>query len=249
MAKIEGIATEDCRIHIYDLQTNTLVIDEEITAGAYLYTGLTSYDKWVSAMKLDDGQAISYGKVTPAGEPPVEAIYDIATGGDDTGKYYTSFNASSIYLSLNPSDDNFFTLRYQLPIPNGSSIEYAYLTLQHAYYNQGTVRALSAKISVESTDNASAPTNMTQLAAVRSNFTGTTINWPDVPAGYQNGATFTTPSIVSLVQETVNRAGWVSGNHIQFAIEDLSGTGTRSWASYEHTSWGAPRLHIRFQAP
>jgi hypothetical protein len=52
-----------------------------------------------------------------------------------------------------------------------------------------------------------------------------------------------TPDITSVVQEIVNRLGWVSGNSLAIIV---SGTGARTAESFEGDSAGAPLLHVEY---
>jgi hypothetical protein len=72
---------------------------------------------------------------------------------------------------------------------------------------------------------------------------GTTslINW-DVPAWIAGGAnTNTRMDVTSIVQEIINRAGWVSGNNIAFGITYVSGLGVR-----QATRSPAPQLVLQW---
>ncbi|TFG42253.1 MAG: hypothetical protein E4H48_04905, partial [Syntrophobacterales bacterium] len=56
----------------------------------------------------------------------------------------------------------------------------------------------------------------------------------------------TTPNIGSVVQEIVNRNGWVSGNAITFIIDKVSGTGYRVPRMYDNYSPSAALLHVEY---
>ncbi|RLA00503.1 MAG: hypothetical protein DRQ47_09405 [Gammaproteobacteria bacterium] len=254
MGKISGTLNEESRILIYDLQTNTVVIDEVNSAGSYEYLGLTSYDKWVSAMNTATGESLSYGKVTPAGEPPVEITYSILTADDDGGYYDGAWRAGATRLSIDDGSSDIIYMRFDnITIPKDSSIEVAYLELRSAYGNQGTVRELDLQIRVQAADDPIAPTDPTSLINIRNNsLTATIVNWNDIPFGYTGSPTYNTPSIISLIQETVDRAGWASGNAIQLLLCYGSADGSagpRYFSAYENTSYPEPKLYIRFQAP
>ena len=56
----------------------------------------------------------------------------------------------------------------------------------------------------------------------------------------------TTPDIKSVVQEIVNRTGWVSGNAITFIIERVSGSGYRVPRMYDGYSPSAALFHVEY---
>jgi uncharacterized protein (TIGR03382 family) len=67
------------------------------------------------------------------------------------------------------------------------------------------------------------------------------------PASWTSGAqgeAQRSPSLVSLVQQVVDRAGWVSGNALVLVI---SGSGQRRSESYDGIGAGAPLLHVEYQ--
>ena len=71
--------------------------------------------------------------------------------------------------------------------------------------------------------------------------TTASVNWNNVPPWNSVGTTQTTPDLSSIIQEIVNRPGWVSGNSIVIIIE---GSGQRTAESYNGSSSSAPTLQI-----
>lgn len=54
---------------VYDTSTNTLVADEVVSAGSFMFDDISSSAKHVIAISESTGEAQAYGNVTPAGEP------------------------------------------------------------------------------------------------------------------------------------------------------------------------------------
>ena len=246
MATISGTASDACRIHIYDIGTNTLEIDEEISAGSYSYSGLDSNTKWVTAMRLSDGKVIGYGDITGAGDPPVDAEFSILSG-DDIRSVYSDSQFRTNQPQWTYSTWDMVTLRFDnVTIPRDSEIQIACMELRHKannYYN-----ATSVDLRVHGHDDAVAPTNSTEINAIRNTgVTATVVDWNSLPAGYPN-TLFTTPSIVSLIQEIVDRPGWVSGSAIQLVIMGIDPQAPREFSGYADT-YAAPKLVVRYQAP
>ena len=66
-----------------------------------------------------------------------------------------------------------------------------------------------------------------------------------IPENYDFTNT-TTPDVKSVVQEIVNRDGWVSGNALTFILENVSGTGRRYARSFDGYSPSAALLHLEY---
>jgi len=71
------------------------------------------------------------------------------------------------------------------------------------------------------------------------------VTW--APASWTSGAqgeAQRSPSLVSLVQQVVDRTGWASGNALVLII---SGNGQRRAESFDGIREGAPLLHVEYQ--
>jgi hypothetical protein len=92
--------------------------------------------------------------------------------------------------------------------------------------------------------------NATQFYAIDYNVTARTkttasVTW-SIPAwnnSDETGSTQTTPNLSALVQEVVDRPGWVSGNAMAFIIE---GSGTRVAHAYDGNAALSPVLDITY---
>ena len=64
------------------------------------------------------------------------------------------------------------------------------------------------------------------------------------------GGSFTTGDFKGVVQEIVDRAGWASGNAMQFIFSQSPGFGVvgASLASYDHATYTEPTLNITYTA-
>lgn len=64
------------------------------------------------------------------------------------------------------------------------------------------------------------------------------------------GGSFTTGDFKGVVQEIVDRAGWASGNAIQFTLLQAQATGVigMSVASYDHATYTEPTLNVTYTA-
>ena len=121
-------------------------------------------------------------------------------------------------------------------IPQGATIDSAWV--------QFTVDEVStgpAALSIRAQAAGNPPTfvgsrNITSRALTPASVSWTPASWPTVGAA---GADQRTPDLKSLIQATVTRSDWATGNSIVLVI---TGSGTRTAESFNGTA--APRLHI-----
>jgi len=138
-------------------------------------------------------------------------------------------------------------------IPKGATIIAAYLTLTCGYATAATVA--NTKISAEGIDNA--PTFADDAAVFDTRFGNHTTArpvWNAIPA-WTVDTEYQSPEIKTVIQEIVNRAGWVSGNAIAIFWEDYDDDSThvalarRICYAYDGDSDKAPKLHIEYTIP
>jgi len=119
-------------------------------------------------------------------------------------------------------------VRIALTIPQGATVDTAVLEVLPSGIN-GTIPAL--RIRGEAVDNASAISSRTGLAARPR--TTASVDW--TPATWSIGTWATTPDLKAIIQEIVNRPGWVAGNYIQLFIE----VGVPGWSTQQQINFNA----------
>ena len=72
------------------------------------------------------------------------------------------------------------------------------------------------------------------------------VEWSNIDAWTVVNEKHQTPDLSLIVQDVINRGGWVSGNAIAFI---LTGTGVRTAESYNGERTAAPTLHIEYITP
>ncbi|MGH8504426.1 MAG: pilus assembly protein, partial [Stenotrophobium sp.] len=102
--------------------------------------------------------------------------------------------------------------------------------------------ASSLVVAGEAADNAAACKSSTSNISSRT-ATSATVSWSSVPS-WSDGQTYSSPSLKSIVQEIVNRAGWTPFNSMSFLI---TGSGRRTAYSLDQSASKAPILHIVVQ--
>lgn len=128
-------------------------------------------------------------------------------------------------------------IRFQnVDIPAGATIDSAYIEFEIDEYETQTTNLV---IFGEDADNP--PTFSTTAYNITSRTkTSASVAWNSVPAPAVD-AKLQTPSLVSIVQEIVDRGGWTVNNSMVFII---NGTGRRTVEAFDGESANAPLLKI-----
>jgi hypothetical protein len=183
---------------------------------------MPTLDLQVSATDADDGHSYNAGATFVSGT----STLSVGKGGNDSQWLMAWQRFTSV------------------AIPARSTIMVAYL--QERTPNSDTDNP-SLRIYAEDVDDAVAPTDATDRQG-KVNTTAYT-DWvlDDSVAGEWDDS----PSLVTVIQEIVDRPGWVSGNAIQFLINN-NGSGTNvirlfSTGGTEPTYAG--KLHVEFTLP
>ena len=164
--------------------------------------------------------------------------------------------ASGLEVNVNDNDlemagvaesgesDHQIAVRFMMNVPQGAKVCSAYIQ----FTSRGSVSygTLAATISGEDVD-ASAPfvTNNGELSARTK--TTATVAWtvPLWPTSNQSGADQRTPDLSTIVQEIVDRPGWVAGNNTAFFFVP-GNSGYRRAQSITSGTATAPKLHVEY---
>ena len=187
----------------------------------------------------------------------------VTSGADDS--YYRTNSGGSPSLSNNANDvmagrfgDNEKAagsqMRFQnVTIPPGATIDEAHLIL-HADDTKSST-TVNSKIRGKDVDDATMDT--TTGGFENPPFTTAVVNWDNIGT-WVNDTDYNSPDIKTIIQEIIDRAGWVSGNDIVIQWDDIdnrstqSGTVIRTAASYDNGGiYGqtyAAKLHIEYTA-
>jgi len=135
-------------------------------------------------------------------------------------------------------------------IPPGSTIDTAYLTITCIVGRSGVV--VRSIVRGEAADNAATFSTVANYDA-RTRTTAL-VYWDAIPA-WTLDAAYNSPEIKTVVQEIVNRGGWLSGNAMVFFWDDHDGRSTagngtdRIGYAYDASTSKAPKLHIEYTPP
>jgi hypothetical protein len=126
-------------------------------------------------------------------------------------------------------------------IPKGSAILSAKVTFQSDEDDSGTV--CNCTIKGEAADDPATFSTWQDFdGRVR---TSATVPWNDISA-WTTDTDYDSPGIKDIIQEIVNQAGWVSGNHIVIFCEDNGSDGgaIREFKSYDDSTTLCARLTV-----
>ena len=199
---------------------------------------------------LSDTATVSV-TVTPSTPGPVTVERRIAASTDDaeeaaSGTMY--FDSSDLELVDDPDFNGVgqtVGLRFSdMGIPQGAVITAAYLQFQVDELD-GETAAL--QIRAQAADTAGAFSAASGDLSARAT-TGSVVDWS--PEAWTTvgaaGPAQRTPDLSGLVQQIVDRPGWVADNALAFLI---SGTGERSAESFDGDASAAPLLHVEYVVP
>ena len=224
--------------------------------------------EWVELEKLPNGiryRKFINGKPTnnyklelSAGDPTLDL--QVGAGSDDCFKFWEyddhwTFSTTSAMQRVGYAGSTIYKIgggmRFQaVTIPQGATIVTAHLQLRAYNDKSGTI--VRSRIRGEAADDTTTFSTVSDYDnRVR---TGVSVDWDGIPA-WTKDADYNSPSIVSVIQEIVNRGSWASGNAIVIFWDDHEGRSDpnsdcdRIAYSYNGSTTYAPKLHIEYSTP
>ncbi|MFW5444262.1 MAG: PKD domain-containing protein [Methylococcaceae bacterium] len=172
----------------------------------------------------------------------------VSSSSDDAEEKISSGDVSISSTDLELVDDGsvlknqLVGLRFnKLSIPEGANITNAYIQFQA---DEVDLKATSLIIAGQDIDNAltfsTASQNISSRIRTLASVTWNPASWTTVAA---SGVEQQTSDISIVIQEIIDRSGWISGNSIALII---SGSGERTAESYNGKSSAAPMLFVEY---
>jgi len=137
-------------------------------------------------------------------------------------------------------------IRFQgVAIPQGSTILSANLRLTVNGVATGTV--CNVKIRAEDSDSAAAFSDLSDFTSRAETSAG--VDWDNLGA-YGLGDLVSTPNISAVIQEVIDRAGWVSGNDLVLFLDDNGSDidAYRRFGTFDGKTYAVPVLEINFSS-
>jgi hypothetical protein len=172
----------------------------------------------VGHWKMDENKGQTSAPISVSeqvGASADDAEEPAAGGTTDTG-------SSDLELIHDTGVDQIVGLRFQtVAVPQGATISNAFIAFTA---NGGDSADADLVISGQDTDDAAVFTETSNNIGNRTTTTAT-VAWDNIPAWTtdENGPDTTTPDLSTIIQEIVDRPGWVSGNDIVFIITGSPG--------------------------
>ncbi|MEN8158647.1 MAG: metallophosphoesterase family protein [Myxococcota bacterium] len=202
------------------------------------------------------GVADHFGNVIPAGTEvdfswsAARTVERAVAAGQDDAEQAVAGGAMDLaggVLELGSADatPQLVGLRFtDLPLPAGATVDGAYVQFQ---VQQRSRNPASLLIEADAADDAP-PFTATPYDLEARLRTAAAVPWtpPDWKKGGGGLAGARTPELAPLLQELVDRAGWIPGNAIALVF---SGTGSRAAKSRDATPSGAALLHVDYTLP
>ncbi len=218
--------------------------------GSFVTSALSAGAHLITARATDSAGGIGQRQVsitlTVAGAATTQRR--IAAGADDAEE-----RVSDGRMTLTSTDlelifdkrDQVVGLRFTgIAVPKNAPILDAYVQFK---VDETLSAAASLNIQGEAADDSAPFTSALRSVSARprttASVTWTPAAWPTVG---QAGSAQRTPSLASLVQQVVDRPGWVSGNDLALVF---TGAGVRTAEAFEGDAAGAPLLVIQYVAP
>jgi hypothetical protein len=201
----------------------------------------------------------------------IDPTFTVGASSDDTEMYWNGSNWYYSGLSSQWSRAGYIDathLKYgggfrwtNITIPQSSTINSAYLTVVCAVARNGT--AVNTKITGNDVDNATTWSTQADYQARRGTIVGganndyitsAQVDWDGIGA-WLAGTSYDSPSIVSVIQEIVNRAGWVSGNALALWWDDYDDRSShaaacvRYAAAWDDVTYDPPKLTVTYTDP
>ena len=179
----------------------------------------------------------------PTVNPQVAASGDDARYVSAEGGIYAP--TSSIQRFGNNTGDGTCgtAVRFVLNVPQGATINQAYLEWRSSGGTSNTTCNVIVKAADE--DDAAAPTDYTDATTrTRTTAAGT---WSAVEA-FVSFNWHNSVDLSAVIQEIVDRGGWVSGNHILLFVDENSSSANayRDSISYDDDPASAPKLFVDY---
>lgn len=219
--------------------------------GSFVTSALSAGTHVITARATDSAGGIGQSQrsitLTVAGTGSFQGR--VAASADDVEERvldgHVSLGSSDLELVTDGTAVQTVGMRFTgVSVPHGASILSASLQFK---VDEASTAATSLTLQAEAADNAAPFTNATHGVSGRARTTASVVwsppGWPTVGA---QGADQRSPNLAGVIQQVVDRPGWVSGNSLVLVV---TGSGKRVAKSFDGEAAGAPLLVIDYATP
>lgn len=228
--------------------TWTSDVDGVLGTGAALTSALTRARHVITANVTDSGLATGFDTVSITVDlldPPSVLDISISAGSDDaeqrtSGTVITG--STDLELTLDGGGPQLVGLRFRdITIPPDALVTAASIQFTVDETGAGTT---ALTVRAQASDDAPTFSSLSGSIASRPK-TEAAVSWNPAPWDVVgvSGVDQRSPDLAALVQELVDRPGWIAGNSMVFLID---GTGERVAESFEGNAGAAASLHLEF---
>ncbi len=249
----------------YDTPDLTTVLQEVVNQTDWCYgnaaaftftrTGTDTGIRWIRAYDTYNNDSfnspvaaliVTYNPSTvPSSSTCSQVVAQISASSDDAEERVSNGNMTltgTLQLIRSGSQNQYVGVRFRnIGVPQGATIKSARLEFEVDSTNTATTDLTVQGHNVDNSPTFTT-TNNSISARLSTEATTASIAWNGVPNLAVNYK-LVSPDIKAIVQEIVNRSGWVDGNAMSFLI---SGSGTKNVESYDSEPGAAPKLYITY---
>jgi len=252
MGSYMSVIAEDGSPYLHPKEQYSVLLPAGKTTDAIFVPEVTpdpsTYPIYDRRLHLTNGSASPGGLVAYLGGRSTSTLDLRVTSrqndAEESANGWVKLSSTALELTGNWADQIVGTRFTGVTIPQGATIVNAYLQFN---VDRPALAPTVLTIQGQAIDEASAFTSARKDISSRTR-TGAIVNWSPEPwlVVGASGPNQQTPDLSSVIQEIVNRPGWVSGNSLAIII---TGTGNRVAESFDGSQAGAPLLHVEYISP
>jgi type IV pilus assembly protein PilY1 len=197
---------------------------------------------------FEDGEGLTpqlvvvYDDTTATGCVKGKLSYQVDAQKNNAEERSDGYQSTGTELTFRDSSNEYIGVRFSnVTLPQGASITSAYLEFT-AYQNSSSAYASFNIAGVDEDDPSSFSSYPRYL--LRDKPKTAAVAWTDIPQWYRRD-TYQSPSVTSIVEQIVGRAGWELGNEMMFVFSNF--VGIRGAYSYNGKPSGTVSLVVEYE--
>ncbi|MDF2178223.1 PilC/PilY family type IV pilus protein [Aliiglaciecola sp. CAU 1673] len=184
---------------------------------------------------------VAYDKTSATGCISGESQYQVSSQSNNVEEKGDGYDSTGNELTFNKSNNAFIGMRFQnVAIPKNATIQSAYIEFS-AYQNGSGSASFTISAANQANPDDFDPHKRYMLRDMAKT---AGVTWSNIP-NWSKNQSYQTPSLVTVVQQLVNRGDWVSGNAMAFIVSNFNGV--RGAYTYSGKPSDAPKLVVKYQ--